>query len=74
MKKQDYLGYDEKTGIQKYLQGFPSIYRDENTDNKCFCAEKCLASHEYEGEFVGLTGWQGRELINILLLYRKTAR
>jgi hypothetical protein len=46
MKKQDYSGYDEKTGIQKYLQGFPSIYRDENTDNKCFCAEKCLASHE----------------------------
>ena len=57
--------------FQRFL-GFPGIYRDENTENRSFCAENCQKNHVCQRKLMRLIGWQGREFINILLLYRKS--
>lgn len=40
----------KKTRVQEYFQRFPRIYGDENTYNKCFCAEKCQENLVSEGK------------------------
>lgn len=32
----------KKTGVQRNFWRVSEIFGDENTENKCFCAETCL--------------------------------